>query len=325
MLPINSLFDPESIEAYQVKTLLESHSDLFSGLSPDSIIQEHLPSSNPDEWGLRRGKLGEDDVLVYTRRELAIKQQRQSGKRKIDQVEDKEDEIDPSGDEEEQVEDVLEETTVRTEIRISQGPPRRRRLSAIDADSDREEIPMEGLTFQLSPSPPSSSSDASARPTNVTMSVQPVPFSAIIQEEEPKSLEAQVVEPEPQPQAASNGPSLFGTPPQISGAVTKKGAGLAHFLLSRGRKFEPRHAPVLLQVRDHPPPPSPNPTAEEEAAQSNSAVEDKTPLPVNLPEFDTAWISGGVELGANGKMPPILHVVSGQRLLQNRSGVPSQS
>lgn len=269
-----------------------------------------------------------------------IKQRQSSRKRSFDQVEDSvvEEEAHVAAGSKDRVE---EETTIRTEIRAPRGPPTKKRLSAIDEESDRDEqLPMEGVSFLSSPatSPPRPPVAEPARTHPLPASVGEEPDLLMDDESaSPPSLEPQLqpLEPQPalEPRPLEPSPAdhhrdelddLFGDELQPPKAGASNGSALTHFLSSRGKAFETRQAPPS------PPPPQPQAslpsylrgqTEDPKEAAAPAIVEDKTTSPPNLPEFELAWVAGGVEPGAHGKAsPPVLHVVSGQRLLQNRSG-----
>lgn len=355
VLPITSLLDPDSDEAAQVELLFKSHSNLISGTPPtESSLRNYLlPPATSTERTLRRGDLEDDDeVIIYTRKEIVIKQQQQSSrKRSFDQVEEEPVEGQEEGrvvapGSEDQIEEELVETTVRTEIRVSRSPPRKKRLSAIDEKSDRDQLPMDGVSFLLSSSTPSSPTTFPVRSAVVPSTTVPQEVPTPIEEEpylpmdddepaassppfesQPQPLESQPtlepshagprLEPPLEPEPAQEEDDLFGDEPRLPQVGASNRSALAHFLSSRGKTFETRREPPPLE----PQPSLPRQLRTEKEVAAPVVVEDKAALPTNLAEFELAWVAGGVEPGAHGKeSPPVLHVVSGQRLLQNRSG-----
>lgn len=281
----------------------------------------------------------EDDDIIYTRQESVIRREQRDkgGKRPLSHVDadETETETEVAVDASVTQQAAVVTPTRSTDYQYPRSPPRiSRRLSAIEEeDEDGEMVPMEGTNSGLfssskpsspavSPSPPTSNGRPWKRHRPTTTIVEHPdetgedPHSFIAHENaRPAPTESSVVEDTSFEQDSTFQPSA-----DHDGSSQ---TGLAHFLSSRGKGPLPDSAHPSAAVASPPRQHQIDQAAaeQEEPELPGAVVEDKFPLPTNLAEFDSAWLSGGVAPGEHGgKSPPVLHVVAGQRLLQNRAG-----
>lgn len=350
LVPEESIVDAADVEeAAVVDRLLATQAELSAG-PPTSILEDCKPTSLSAEAIRVRDRYKQDDGfdeddLIYTVQESIIRQelQEKGGKRPISHVDRDEVEDEQNGQDDPdygpipaQSDRQLPPSTPAKTVSIQyEFPPReRRRLSAIE-EIDEDEVgdaivPMEGTTSgffssskpsspAVSPSPPTSNGLPWKR-QRLTPAVREQP-EEVIAHVEPSTLQDEAVAAVPDDERDDESFQSIATPE----APAK--AGLAHFVSSRGRGhlFESSHGSATSVFPSAAMEADPTAIVEGEDETIQQQVEttsgDKVPLPANPSEFDTAWLSGGVAPGEHtAKAPPVLHVVSGQRLLQNRTG-----